>query len=121
MEAIIGSSFTFQVEFVNDLNIPVDVTNPRITIFNFSGAGAKQTLVNNVSMVPVTPPEVGRYTYTWVFPVYLTDGDTIYADMSGADSVTGALYLIEEDVTAISSMRANPGYEGLIPRFIKGS
>ena len=122
MEAIIGSPFTFQVQFVSDVNIPVAVTDPRITIFMFSGlAGIKQTLVDNQPLVPVVPPEVGRYVYTWVFPIYLNDGATVYAEMSGQDTGTGLLYLIEQDVTAVSSNRVNQGYEGLIPRFIRDS
>jgi hypothetical protein len=109
------------VLFVNDVNVPVAVDDPRITIFNFSGAGAKQVLVDNEPMVSVTPAEVGRYTYTWTIPTIFTDGTAIYADMSGQEPVTGINYLVEEDVTAISSDRANPGYQGLIARFIRNS
>lgn len=119
MEAIIGNPFTFTVLFVNATEVPIVVTSPTITIYDFSALGAKQTLVS-ASLVEVTPVEVGRYTYTYTVPTTFTDGDPLYGLMEGVDPGTGQTIRAEQALTLISSNRGlGSGYPGLIARFIE--
>jgi hypothetical protein len=119
VEAVIGSPFTFQVMFLDSSNLPVVVVDPRITIYQFSGAGAKQILVANVPLVPVFPAEPGRYVYVYTIPIAFQDGTTIYGEMTGTDPAPGGILLwVQEVVTAIAATRSGAGYTGLTARFI---
>ena len=123
MQAVIDQPFTFSVLFVNVLNQPIEVDDPTITIFRFSDAGMKQTLVDEAAMAEAVPAEVGRYTYTYTIPSTLTDGDAIYAEMAGSDPETGVIVRTEQPVTAISPTRATGGSgssSGLVAQFVKG-
>ena len=106
VQAVIGRPFTFQVLFVDDLNNPVAVTSPAIDVFSFSDTGIKQLLVTAQAMLPVTPAETGRYTYTYTIPATMDDGDAIYAEMTGVDPLMGVSFLVEEEVVVISTNRA---------------
>ena len=121
VEAVIGHPFTFQVLFVNGANVPIVVNSPTLSVFTFSGTGVKQYLLNGQALGAVVPPEVGRYTHTYTIPTTLTDGEPIYAEMTGVDPVTTMLLRTEQELTAVSSSRA--GGEcccGLTARFIRG-
>jgi len=119
-EAIISSTHTFQVLFVNGDGIPVDVGNPRITVFRYA-TGVKETLVNNQPMVASTPAETGRYVYSYVVPSTFHDGDTIYGEMSGDDLANpGDVLRHDEEVSIIAATRAGGGYSGLTAQFVKG-
>jgi len=119
LQAVIGSDFTFQVLFLDLLNDPVVVSNPKIDIFMYSQAGAKQFLVEAADLDTATPAEDGRYVYVYTIPISLTDGDLIYAEMTGADPLSGQLYYTPEEVIAISSNRGSGSCPGLIPRFVE--
>jgi len=120
VEAVIGSPFTFTVLFVDATNTPIAVNNPAILIYNFTGAGAKQTLVS-AALVEAVPAEVGRYTYTYTIPTTFTDGDALYGLMEGTDPGSGLVSRAEQELTLISSNRGlGGGYPGLIAQFVKG-
>lgn len=119
VQAVIGELFTFQVLFVDPLNLPTAVNNPLISVFWYDQSGAKQYLANVESLIPSTPPEVGRYTYTLTIPTSLTDGMAVYGEISGVDPVTSDLLLHEQDVTVVSPSRALGAHSGLTAHFIK--
>ena len=86
-QAVIGTAFTFQAFFLDATNTPFDPTvGPTITIFSFSLAGAKNVLVNGAAMVAASPAETGRFTYVYAVPDTFTDGDMLYAEVSGEDA-----------------------------------
>ena len=120
MEAVIGQPFTFEVLFVDAVNQPIAVTSPTITVFYFSPLGVKTTLVNQQPLVAVSPPEVGRYTYTYTFATTFTDGTGVYADMVGVEVGTGLLCRVEQQVVLIASTRAGSACGGITARFVKG-
>jgi len=115
-EAIIGNTWTFQVLFMDSLNIPVAVLNPWITVFQYA-TGAKEVLVSQ-PMVPSIPAEVGRYVYAYVVPTSFHEGDTIYGEMTGEEPGTGLVSRVEELLTLVYVDHG--GYPGLIARFVKG-
>jgi len=115
-QAVIGSSFTFQVLFIDPANNPVAVTTPIIDVFSFSLAGAKNPLVVAQPLVPVVPAEVGRYVYTYAVPTSFSDGDVVYAEYRA--TWMGAQMLAAEAVTLISNTRARAGYQGLVARVV---
>ncbi|OHD23335.1 MAG: hypothetical protein A2Y38_10330 [Spirochaetes bacterium GWB1_59_5] len=118
-QALIGQPFTFQVLFVDGLNVPLVVNNPVISIFTFSDVGVRETLVDNQPLVPVVPPETGRYTYTYTPPENLT-GKLLSADFVGEDlAIPGTFYRAEQQVTAVTTLGMGVGGSGLIARFIK--
>lgn len=119
-EAILGSTYTFQVLFVDGDGIPVVVGDPRISIFRYA-TGAKETLVNNQPLVASVPAEVGRYVYAYVIPTSFHDGDTIYGEMTGNDlAVPGDVFRHDEEVSIIAPTRAGGGYQGLVAQFVQG-
>ena len=118
-EAVIGKIFTFEVLFVDSLNIPMAVNNPAISVFMFDQLGTKIPLVDS-ALVPVIPAETGRYVFTYQLPFLLVDGDTIYGEMSGIDPGTGVRLIVEQVVLAISVSRGLGGGVGLTARFVKG-
>lgn len=105
-EAVIGSAFTFQVYTDPSLIAPT------IDVFQFSQTGVKQYLVTAQLMDPVTPAEVGRFTYVYTIPTALTDGDTLYAEVWDAGSRQAAL-----ELTAISSNRGLGASVGMTASF----
>lgn len=119
-ESVIGKPYTFQVLFMDALYQPMAVQNASIDIFQFNSSGVKQYWVQAAAMNPVTPPETGRYTYTYTLPTTLTDGDNLVGEMRGRDPDSGLVVRVEESVTAIASTRGGGGASGLIARFVKG-
>jgi len=123
MDAVIGHPFTFQVLFVNGLNVPIVVNTPTISVFTFSGTGVKQYEVNAQPMLSVVPAEVGRYTYTYTLPLTITGGEAIYAEMTGIDPVTFTLLRTEQELSAIfggDEDGCGGGCCGLTARFVQG-
>lgn len=116
-EAVLGGGFTFQVLFVDADNDPMVVNNPTIDVFMFSQTGVKQALVAAQPMDPVTPAEVGRYTYVYTIPTTLTDGDLLHAEVTATDPVSGDLLRAFQGVTVISSNRGLGGSVGMTARF----
>lgn len=112
---VTGTTFTFQVLFIDAVNAPIVVNDPRITVFKFSMAGAKQPLVDDQPML-VVAGDPGRYRYPYSIDPALPDGDILYAHMSGVDPASGLAMLVEDRVTVIASTK--PG--GMTTRFVKG-
>ena len=119
VQAVIGEQFTFQALFVDASSTPIVVNTPLVSVFWYDQSGAKQYLASAVPLVPSTPPEVGRYTYTLVIPTSLTDGQAVYGEMSGIDPGTLALLTHEQDVAVVSPSRALGTKSGLTAHFIK--
>lgn len=117
-QAVIGTDFTFQVFFLDGTNTPFDPTvGPTITLFSMSLAGAKNVLVDGVAMVAVTPAETGRFIYVYSVPDSFTDGDMLYAEVSGEDA--GANLLAEAaEVVLIAATRSGAFTTGLIIEFV---
>ena len=122
LQAVIGSQFIFQALFVDLQNTPISVNNPRISIFSFSTDGIKQPLVTDQLMSAVFPAEVGRYIYVFVIPITFTDGEALYAEMTGLNpNVPGVVLLTEQQVVVISVNRGlGAGGTRLIAQFVKG-
>lgn len=116
-EAVIGYPFTFQTLFVDVTNVPVAVADATITIYRFSIAGSKVTLVNAAPVPAAAPAEVGRYAYTYTVPASLTDGDVLYADMTATAPDTSHLRF-QMTITAISVNRGLGPAGGLTARFV---
>lgn len=116
-EVISGEKFVFNAFFVDEVNTPVVVDNPTISIFNFSSSGIKQVYVDAAPMLDGDPPEVGRYTYVYTVPTTLVDGDTLYAEMTGTSA--GLTLLIESEVSVITTGRFSVPGLGVTTRFIK--
>ena len=117
-QAVIGTDFTFQARFLDGTNTPFAPTvGPTIDIFSFSTAGAKNTLVSAAAMDPVTPAEVGRYTYVYSVPTTFTDGDMLYYEVNGEDA--GANLLVQSgEVVLIAATRSGTFTTGLIIEFV---
>jgi len=116
-QATIGKSFTFDVLFLDEVNVPVIPVNPTIDVFMYNN-GSKVDLVTAAPMLPVDPPEPGRYVYVYALPLSLVDGDNIHAEMKGIDSGSGLL-MYARDVVVAKSPVGGLGYGGLTARFIK--
>ena len=117
-QALVGKPFTFQVLFVDSDNQPMIVLSPTISLYFFDSSGIKVSLVNNDVMSEVSPPEVGRYTYTYTIPSSFVMGDTIYAQMEAYDAVLAdTKYLVEDSLSVLESYPS--ARSGLIARFIK--
>ena len=101
-EAVIGTSFTFQVLFVDGTNASVDVTDPTIDIFSFSATGVKQPLLTGQPMDDAVPAETGRYTYAYTIPSAFTDGDTLYAEVTGYHGLNLMRAFVEVSVISVN-------------------
>ena len=119
-QAVIGNPFTFQVRFLDATNTPFDPTvGPTITLFSYSLAGAKNVLVDAVAMDPVTPAEVGRFTYVYDVPDTFTDGDMLYVEYAGEDALANVLVQSDE-VVLIAATRSGVFTTGMIIEFVEG-
>lgn len=119
-QAVIGTDFTFQARFLDATNAPFDpAVGPTITLFSFSLAGAKNTLVDAADMDAVTPAEVGRYIYVYSVPDTFTDGDMLYAEINGEDG-GGDLLAQTDEVVLIAETRSGVFTTGLIIEFVDG-
>lgn len=117
-QAVIGTDFTFQAYFLDGTNTPfAPAIGPNITVFSFSLAGAKNVLVNADAMDPATPVEPGRYTYVYSIPTTFSDGQMLYAEITGEDGLGNNLYQAKE-VVMITELRGNSG--GLCAKFVEG-
>jgi hypothetical protein len=110
------SFFTFQVLFTNAEGNPADVSSPLVTIFYFNDSGLKVPIVTAAVLLPVNPPETGRYVYTVQVPLN-TEGKTLYGTMWGTDISTGLTLIVEQEVAVVGYMMVFPG---LIAQFVKG-
>ena len=119
-QAVLGNPFTFQARFLDGTNIAFDPTvGPTITIFSYSLAGAKNTLVDAAAMDPVTPAETGRFTYVYNVPDTFTDGDMLYAEINAEEPAL--TYLVQTDeVVLIAPTRSGVFTTGLIIEFVDG-
>ena len=82
--------FTASVLFVSrTTGLPIVPTSPTVSIFYFDAIGTKVTLVNNAPMVPVNPPEVGRYEFVYTFSGTITSGTTAHVEYNGVDPGPG--------------------------------
>jgi hypothetical protein len=118
VEAFIGTIFPFQALFVDPTGTPVVVTDPRITVFVYDNLGVKVPVVDNVSMLPAVPAEVGRYTYPYLIPNTMQDGQVMYAEMNGA--FAGQVAYAATDLTLVSPDRWRIRQGGMTVRFVKG-
>lgn len=115
-QAVLGTGYTFQTLFLDSLLQPMAVADPTITIFMFSQAGAKITLVAATDMTAV-PGDTGRYRYTYTIPLALSPGDIIYGLMEATDpNVPGGRLVSEESVNILGASSSG----GLIARFVQG-
>jgi len=96
---MIGQPYTFQVLFLDQNNDPVAVNTPVIEIYHFETDGTKTSLVGpGEPLLPATPAETGRYTYTYTIPDTLIAGDVIYGLMQGVDPGIGITLIVEQTV-----------------------
>ena len=119
-EAVLGSAYTFQALFVDAGNVPIAVNVPLINVFMFSGTGVKQMLVTAQALAPALPAETGRYIYVYTIPTSLTDGDNIYAEMTGTDPGSGDFLRHMDEVVVISSNRGLGAAGGMHAEFVDG-
>lgn len=117
-QAVIGTDFTFSAYFMDATNTPfAPAVGPNITIFSWSLAGAKNVLVNGEAMAAATPAEVGRYTYVYSIPTTFSDGQMLYAEITGQDGLANNLF-ISDELVMITELRGNSG--GLNANFVEG-
>ena len=117
IDAIIGRVYTFQALFVDDLNVPVNVASPVITIFHFENDGTKTVDINNQPMLLVQPSETGRYTYQYLVPTTYYDGQPFYAEMRATDPNFEGVLLVDQELNALTQARINTF---MTSRFVKG-
>jgi hypothetical protein len=111
--AILGQNYTFHALFLDADNNPRTLLGPTAKVFRFNSAGVEVT-VSSGSMSAVTG-DAGRYEYTFTVPLTLSAGDTLFAVMSGQDSITLDMLVAESNVDVIN----NPQQAGgLNARFI---
>lgn len=78
--------FSAQALFVSKLTgLPIVPVNPTVSIFYFDSTGTKITLVPAAPMVPVTPPEIGRYEFIYTFSSTIPLGTLAYVEYNGID------------------------------------
>lgn len=119
-QAVIGNTFVFQAYFLDATNTPFDpAVGPTITIFSYSLAGAKNVLVDGEDMDAATPAETGRFTYVYEVPDTFTDGDMLYAEITGEDALANNLF-VSDEVMLIASTRSGTFQTGLIIEFVDG-
>ena len=111
--AYIGEPYTFQALFLNADGSPLAVTSPNVTLFYFSDSGYRTVLLDGVPMVPVAPPEPGRYTYLYTVPLSLSDGTVLYVECRG----TSGLDTFVQQHTLTAMFR--PSDLGLRVRFVQ--
>ena len=119
-DAVIGDVFVFQILFVDELNIPINVTNPEIEVYYFDDTGVRIDLASG-PLIPATPVETGRYVFPYIVPDTFEDGDVIYGEMSAVYQATAIRY--EETV----NLKTQGGGGGTVPvccglraNFVKG-
>lgn len=110
----IGEPYTFQALFLASGGSPLVVTSPNVTLFYFTDSGYRTVLLNGVAMVPVAPPEPGRYTYLYTVPQSLSDGTVLYVECRGTDPL---LNVIVQQHTLTAVFR--PSDQGLRVRFVQ--
>ena len=119
-EAVIGTTFVFQVLFLDATNTPIAVISPSIDVFFYDDAGVKQMIVTGAAMT-ADLSEVGRYVYPQAIDLTFVDGDTLYGTMSGVHPVSSDDAVEEQTVDLVSRDRASGGgFLGLRARFVKG-
>ena len=114
-----GQSFTFNVLFFDTVEgSGFEVNNPTINAARYS-AGARIPVLVDVPMTAVVG-EVGRYIFEWTVPGDTPLGETIFAEMTGEDPLSGDTLLIEQSVEVGSAAGAGSSQQsGLRARFIK--
>lgn len=125
-EAVIGTTFVFQVLFVDENDIPIAVNDPEIDIYYFDNLGNRIDMVVAATMPDVVPAETGRYVYPiLISTATFVDGDTIYGLMRGTNPGTGLTTHVEETLDLVSASRASGGGTGtsgcrMTASFIRG-
>jgi hypothetical protein len=119
-QAILGSTFTFQVLFVDDDGQPLPgITDASIEVFRLTSTGTKVVLVS-APMAPPTPPETGRFVYSYILDGSILDiGETLYAEYTGTDPVTPTTVRRKEEPLGIIADPASQG-GGVRTNFVKG-
>lgn len=114
-----GQTFTFNVLFYDTAGgSGFEVNNPTINAARYS-AGAKIPVIVAEPMTAVVG-DLGRYVFEWVVPNDAPLGETIFAEMTGEDPLTGDTLLIEQTVEVGSAAGAGSNQQsGLRARFIK--
>jgi hypothetical protein len=123
-EAVIGTTFVFQVLFVDELQNPIAVNSPEVDIYYFTALGDRVDLVAGGVMTPVVPAELGRYVFPFAIATTFNDGDTLYGKMSGINPSTLLSTHIEQTVNLVAASRASGGSGssgcGMRASFVKG-
>ena len=100
LTATIGQPCVVQTLFVDGNNQPVNVDNPRCTVFYLDVDGNKQLVVDDQPMAGVGA-ETGRFRYIFAVPGNLIAGDSLYAEMTATDEALVGRYFAEQQLTAI--------------------
>lgn len=106
LTAIIGQPCVVQTLFVDGNNHPVNVDNPRCTVFYLDVDGNKQMVADDQPMVGVGA-EVGRFRYIFSVPGNLNAGDSLYAEMTATDEALAGRYFAEQQLTAVVQSTSN--------------
>lgn len=114
-EAILGSTYTFQVLYVDSAGVPLaGIVDATIEVFTIDGTGTK-IVWSSGPMVDPVPPETGRFVHP-----YLIDtanhavGDTLHAEYTATDPGSGDTLRKNENLGIVSE---HP--DGLRTRFIE--
>jgi len=115
-DAIIGEPFVFTKLYLDSLGAPISVLSPAIKIFQFDPVtGNEIVLVASAPLLPVTPPDPGRYSYRYDIPTSLTDGVVLYGEMKA--TVPISLDVIVE--TLALNLKSRSSTPGLNARFVR--
>ena len=122
--AIIGQPITFQVLFVDEQNLSLDVADAHITIFRFNnregGDGSRVVLILNAVMTAVGGSDPGRFVYLLTNTSTLVTGDVIYSKATGTNPDTGAFMISEQEFNMVSASGVPGQNSGLVARFVRG-
>lgn len=114
-EALLGSTYTYQVLYVDNTGVPIaGILDAAIEIFVVDATGTKIVLAS-ASMVDPVPPETGRFVYPYLInPSTHSVGDTIHAEYTATDPGSGDTLRKNEDVVIVPEFQ-----DGLRARFIE--
>ena len=119
MKGVIGQPVTIQKLFLDNDNVPFNVTTPTLQIYYWDGDGVKQTLLMTTAFPPSTPAETGRYSYTYDIPTTLTEDVVLYALIQAINPDTLSP-IVEELPIDLFDPNVNTTCSQLIAQFVKG-